>query len=78
MKILAAVQDLEVWLEVVTRWVPENEKWSEVSEMVQRRCYQGALDHLQGLIILCMFELAKCNRSGTGEESTGGSRLIAN
>ncbi|KAJ7351528.1 hypothetical protein DFH08DRAFT_957837 [Mycena albidolilacea] len=66
MKILAAMQDLEVRLEVVTWWLLEDEKWSEVSEMVQRRRYQRALDHLQGLIISRMFELAKCNMSGTG------------
>ncbi|KAJ6498639.1 hypothetical protein DFH09DRAFT_1103086 [Mycena vulgaris] len=34
--------------------------------MVRRRRYQRALDHLQGLIISRMFELAKCNMSGTG------------
>ncbi|KAJ7343076.1 hypothetical protein DFH08DRAFT_963082 [Mycena albidolilacea] len=66
MKILVAVQDLEVRLEVVRRWLPGDEKWSEVSEMVRRRHYQHALDHLQGLIISRMFELAKCNMSGTG------------
>jgi hypothetical protein len=77
MKILAAVQDLEVRLEVVWRWVPEDEKWSEVSEMVRRQYYQHALHHLQGLIILRIFELAKCNMSGTGGEFMGGNRSAA-
>ncbi|KAJ6590434.1 hypothetical protein DFH09DRAFT_1306980 [Mycena vulgaris] len=65
-KILVAVQDLEVRLDVTRRWVPEDEKWAEISVMVRRRRYQHALDHLQGLIISRMFELAKCNMSGTG------------
>ncbi|KAJ6501407.1 hypothetical protein DFH09DRAFT_1335950 [Mycena vulgaris] len=63
---LAAVQNLELQLDVATRWVPGDEKWVAVSVMVRRRRYQRALDHLQGLIISRMFELAKCNMSGTG------------
>ncbi|KAJ6522597.1 hypothetical protein B0H19DRAFT_1224037 [Mycena capillaripes] len=65
-KALAAVQDLEVRLDVMRRWVPEDENWAEVSVMVRRRRYQRALDHLQGLIISRIFELAKCNMSDTG------------
>ncbi|KAJ7640901.1 hypothetical protein DFH06DRAFT_1137727, partial [Mycena polygramma] len=64
-KALAAVQDLEVRL-ATTRWVPGDEKWAEVEEMVRKRNYQRALDHLEKLIIQRMFELAKCNMSGTG------------
>ncbi|KAJ6468159.1 hypothetical protein DFH09DRAFT_846521, partial [Mycena vulgaris] len=63
---LAAVQNLELQLDVATRWVPGDEKWVAVLVMVRRRRYQRALDHLQGLIISRMFELAKCNMSGTG------------
>ncbi|KAJ6586510.1 hypothetical protein DFH09DRAFT_1245702 [Mycena vulgaris] len=65
-KALAAVQDLELRLEVETRWVRGSEKWAAVAAMVRRRRYQRALDNLQGLIITRMFELAKCNMSGTG------------
>ncbi|KAJ6553772.1 hypothetical protein DFH09DRAFT_1318796 [Mycena vulgaris] len=65
-KALAAVQELELRLEIAARWVPEDEKWVTVGLMVRRRRYQRALDHLQGLIIHQMFELAKCNMSGTG------------
>ncbi|KAJ6522137.1 hypothetical protein DFH09DRAFT_938515, partial [Mycena vulgaris] len=65
-KALAAVQELELRLEIAARWVPEDEKWVTVGLMVRRRRYQRALDHLQGLIIQRMFELAKCNMSGTG------------
>ncbi|KAJ6493462.1 hypothetical protein C8R45DRAFT_187933 [Mycena sanguinolenta] len=65
-KALAAVHDLEIRLAITTRWKPGDEKWIAVSEMVRKRRYQRALDHLQGLIISRMFELAKCNMSGTG------------
>lgn len=64
-KALSAVQDLEVRLGT-TRWVPGDEKWVEVEEMVRKRSYRRALDHLEKLIIQRMFELAKCNMSGTG------------
>ncbi|KAJ6546005.1 hypothetical protein DFH09DRAFT_1321246 [Mycena vulgaris] len=66
MRALAVVQNLELQLDVATRWVPGDEKWVAVSVMMRRRRYQRALNHLQGLIILHMFELAKCNMSGTG------------
>ncbi|KAJ6538646.1 hypothetical protein DFH09DRAFT_1249621 [Mycena vulgaris] len=65
-KALDVVQDLEVRLEIETRWVPGSEKWVAVAAMVRKRRYQRALDKLQGLIIARMFELAKCNMSGTG------------
>ncbi|KAJ7226507.1 hypothetical protein B0H12DRAFT_1205258 [Mycena haematopus] len=65
-KALAAVHDLEARLEITVRWVPESEKWVAVAAMVGKRRYQRALDHLQGLIIARMFEMAKCNMSGTG------------
>ncbi|KAJ7713402.1 hypothetical protein DFH07DRAFT_688765, partial [Mycena maculata] len=63
---LTAVQELEVRLVVDTRWTPDGEKWATASKMVAKRQYQRVLDHLQGLIIARMFELAKCNMSGTG------------
>ncbi|KAJ7711407.1 hypothetical protein DFH07DRAFT_1021509 [Mycena maculata] len=63
---LTAVQELEVRLTVETRWTPDGEKWATASKMMAKRQYQRVLDHLQGLIIARMFELAKCNMSGTG------------
>ncbi|KAJ7821021.1 hypothetical protein B0H14DRAFT_2253421, partial [Mycena olivaceomarginata] len=61
-----AVHNLELWLTITMCWVPGDEKWAEVSAMLSKHRYQWALDHLQGLIIARMFELAKCNMSGTG------------
>ncbi|KAJ7065958.1 hypothetical protein B0H15DRAFT_958433 [Mycena belliarum] len=64
--ILLAVQDLEVRMGLVHRWVPDSEEWREAAIMVQRRRYQRALDELQGLIVARLFELTKMNMSGTG------------
>ncbi|KAF7372625.1 hypothetical protein MVEN_00125600 [Mycena venus] len=65
-KALAAAMDLELHLGIAMCWTPGDEKWEAVAAMVGRCRYQRALDHLQGLIIVWMFELAKCNMSGTG------------
>ncbi|KAJ6593718.1 hypothetical protein B0H19DRAFT_916404 [Mycena capillaripes] len=65
-KALAAVQDLELRLEVESRWVPGGEKWVAAAAMVRRRRYQRALDHLEGLIIARVFELGKCHMPETG------------
>jgi hypothetical protein len=66
-KAMAAVHDLEGRLNIAVRWIPGDEKWEAVVVMVCRWRYQHALNHLQGLIISWMFELAKCNMSGTGK-----------
>ncbi|KAJ6599832.1 hypothetical protein DFH09DRAFT_1303201 [Mycena vulgaris] len=65
-KALAAVQDLELRLNIETCWVCGSKNWAAIVTMVRRRRYQRALDNLQGLIIARMFELAKGNMSGTG------------
>ncbi|KAJ7075730.1 hypothetical protein B0H15DRAFT_791447 [Mycena belliarum] len=65
-KLLLAVQDLEIRMDVAERWVPGSEAWREAATLVQRRRYQRAIDELQGLIIARMFELTKMNMSGTG------------
>ncbi|KAJ7664009.1 hypothetical protein DFH06DRAFT_1268637 [Mycena polygramma] len=65
-KTVSAVQDLEMRLNVGLRWVFGDENWTAAAALVGKRRYQRALDHLEGLIIARMFELAKCNMSGTG------------
>ncbi|KAJ7869147.1 hypothetical protein B0H14DRAFT_3083965 [Mycena olivaceomarginata] len=65
-KSLAAVQDLELRLEIASRWVAGDEDWVKAAEMVGRRRYQRALDQLQGLVVARMFELCKMNMLGTG------------
>ncbi|KAK7040640.1 hypothetical protein R3P38DRAFT_2513560 [Favolaschia claudopus] len=63
---LKAVHDLEIRLAVPRRWTPEDAEWRAAATLVSHRRYQRALDNLQGLIIARMFELGKCNMSGTG------------
>ncbi|KAJ7866709.1 hypothetical protein B0H13DRAFT_2236793 [Mycena leptocephala] len=65
-KALAAVHDLEIRLGVEVRWMAGDEEWERAAEMVYRRRYQRALDHLEKLVVERMFELAKCHMSGTG------------
>ncbi|KAJ7832527.1 hypothetical protein B0H14DRAFT_3087771 [Mycena olivaceomarginata] len=65
-KSLAAVQDLEVKLDITTRWVPGCEEWDRAAKLVGNRRYQRALDQLQGLVVARLFELTKVNMSGTG------------
>ncbi|KAK7028351.1 hypothetical protein R3P38DRAFT_3314844 [Favolaschia claudopus] len=63
---LKAVQDLEIRLLIQRRWRPEDAEWRAAATLVSHRRYQRTLDNLQGLIIARMFELGKCNMSGTG------------
>ncbi|KAJ7075628.1 hypothetical protein B0H15DRAFT_925383 [Mycena belliarum] len=64
--LVVAVHELEVRLDVAERWQPGSDEWSEAAVMVAQRRYQRALDHLHGLVIARLFELTKCNMSGTG------------
>ncbi|KAJ7321638.1 hypothetical protein DFH08DRAFT_1033595 [Mycena albidolilacea] len=65
-KVLLAVQDLELWMDLRNRWTPGCAEWSEAAVRVANRRYQRALDKLQGLVIAQLFELTKCHMSGTG------------
>ncbi|KAJ7745015.1 hypothetical protein DFH07DRAFT_776919 [Mycena maculata] len=65
-KALGAVHDLELRIPIDTRWIEGGEKWEATARMAHRRRYQRALDHLEGLVVAHMFELAKCHMSGTG------------
>ncbi|KAJ7089281.1 hypothetical protein B0H15DRAFT_922742 [Mycena belliarum] len=64
--LVVAVHELEVRLDVTERWQPGSDEWSEAAVLVAHRRYQRALDHLHGLVIARLFELTKCNMSGTG------------
>ena len=61
-KDLLVVQDLEVKLGVIVRWLPAHTEWKAAAILVGKRC----LDELEGLIVLQMFELTKINMSQTG------------
>ncbi|KAJ7150008.1 hypothetical protein C8R43DRAFT_1128075 [Mycena crocata] len=49
-----------------TRVSPWSAEWDATEMMVQNRCYQHALNHLEGLVMAQMFELTKGNMSGMG------------
>ena len=63
---LLIMQDLEVMLGVVERWVPECPEWKSAAVMAGKRRYQRCMDDLEGLIVSRMFELTKMNMSQTG------------
>ena len=63
---LLVVQDLEVLLGVVDRWVPGCPEWKAAADMAGKRRYHRCLDDLEGLIVSRMFELTKMNMSQTG------------
>ncbi|KAJ7747908.1 hypothetical protein DFH07DRAFT_869390 [Mycena maculata] len=65
-KALAVVHDLEVRMGIETRWSPGEDKWDGAAARVEKRRYRRAIDHLEGLVVSRMFELAKCHMSGTG------------
>ncbi|KAJ7694330.1 hypothetical protein B0H17DRAFT_1199205 [Mycena rosella] len=60
------LKELETWMAIVIRWLPESEEWKAAVIMVGQCRYQHTLDELQGLIISRMFELTKMNMLETG------------
>ena len=65
-KDLRFVQDLENKLRISQHWVPGDPEWEDTERLVSNRKYQHAVDHLEGLVVVCIFELGKMNRAGTG------------
>lgn len=51
------------------RWTPANPKYVEAEKYMHERKYHRALDKLQKLVVLRLFELHKLNLSQTGEFS---------
>jgi hypothetical protein len=68
-KDLRAVQQMEMKMGIVTRWVPESLEWKAAAEKVSKRRYQRCLDNLEGLIVARMFELTKMIMSQTGKSA---------
>ncbi|KAG2050210.1 hypothetical protein BDR06DRAFT_857415, partial [Suillus hirtellus] len=63
---LKLTQVLKCKLEVKKHWVAEDVQWQKVGRLVANQKYQHVLDHLEGLIVACIFELAKMNQASTG------------
>ena len=65
-KDLCLVQDLKNKLGIFQCWVPGDPEWENAECLVSNQKYQHVVDHLEGLLIACIFELSKMNRVGTG------------
>ncbi|KIK37448.1 hypothetical protein CY34DRAFT_26005 [Suillus luteus UH-Slu-Lm8-n1] len=65
-KDLRVVQEREAKLGVACRWVPEDQEWKDAGRLVAKHKFQRVLDHLEGLVVAQIFELAKMNQAGTG------------
>ncbi|KIJ64310.1 hypothetical protein HYDPIDRAFT_90572, partial [Hydnomerulius pinastri MD-312] len=63
---LGAVQELELKLNIGTRWQPGDDAWNSAARLVANRKYQRALDTLERLVVSRIFELTRMNQSGTG------------
>jgi hypothetical protein len=66
-KNLAAVQALEVQMDLSVCWVNGSPECLEAAKLLYMRKYQRALDVLEGLVVARVFELTKMNRSQTGK-----------
>ncbi|KAI6145997.1 hypothetical protein BKA82DRAFT_4016156 [Pisolithus tinctorius] len=62
---LHIVQDLKSKLNIDSCWTPKQPEWHDAAHLVTKRTFQHALDHLEALIIMQIFELLKMNCAGT-------------
>ncbi|KAG1749252.1 hypothetical protein EDB19DRAFT_2036549 [Suillus lakei] len=60
------VDDIEHCMGITERWHPQDVKYQEGLAYLTNRQFIQAVEHLQGLIIQRLFELAKANIAGTG------------
>ncbi|KAJ7173818.1 hypothetical protein C8R46DRAFT_1032044 [Mycena filopes] len=65
-KALAEVQETELKMGVVDRWLPTSKAWADAAELVSTKRYRLALLKLERLVVQQMFELTKMNLSQTG------------
>ena len=64
--ILREVIATEVKMGIVNHWQPSNPEYLKTAGYMSRRKYHVALDNLQRLVVLRLFELHKLNLSQTG------------
>ncbi|GJJ14562.1 hypothetical protein Clacol_008827 [Clathrus columnatus] len=60
------LQVMEVKLGITDRWTSESLEYKKAMEYLQHREYYHSVEKLEGLVIQCLFEMAKANASGTG------------
>ena len=64
--LLKDVVEMEVKLNITTRWQPSFPEYIHAVQYLERRKYEKALDHLQKLVVQRLFELHKMNQSQNG------------
>lgn len=52
-------------LGIKERWTEASPEWQAATREANKLQYQWAIDHLEGLVVSRLFELAKMNRAGT-------------
>ena len=57
---------IETELDIQTRWTASNPKYQEFYQQTIRTSYSKALDELERLVVMRLFELAKMSTSGIG------------
>ncbi|KAJ6510472.1 hypothetical protein C8R45DRAFT_1050270 [Mycena sanguinolenta] len=63
---LELVQDLEARLDVSSRWTSASPEWVSAVKEIKDLKYQEALDQVEKIIVVRLFEMTKANQSGTG------------
>jgi hypothetical protein len=61
-----AVLDLERRISVTQRWTPADPEYQEALKYLHNQRFIRAVQHLEGLVVQRLFELAKANLAGTG------------
>lgn len=63
------VSDLETQLNIEERWTPDSPEYKRNREQVALWDYHEALDELERLVVMRLFELTKLGMSGTGKST---------
>ena len=64
---LEHVSTLEVDLDIKDRWTASDPEYQDFYQQTVRTNYSNALDELEWLVVMHLFELAKMSSSGIGE-----------
>ncbi|KAG1744784.1 hypothetical protein EDB19DRAFT_1826928 [Suillus lakei] len=57
---------IEIQLQIEERWVVGGEAYNQYKQQASQRQYRAALDELEHLVVMRLFELSKLSLSGTG------------
>lgn len=66
-QVLVEVVAMEVQMGIAVRWQPSDSQYMATVKYISERHYHRALDRLQKLVVLRLFELNKLNLAGTGK-----------